>query len=50
MSEADKKDTETARQRDELVRRMIATPPKTQKGDLKRPPEKPPQKPGKRGS
>lgn len=47
LSEAD-----IARRRDETIKRMIATPPKTHKGKPKRPAQKdgPPQKPGKRGS
>ena len=45
-------DQEIASRRDETIRRMFATPPKTHKGEPKRPAKKdgPPQKPGKRGS
>ena len=39
---------EIERLRDETVKRMIATPPKTQKGAPKRSPQS--SKPGKRGS
>jgi hypothetical protein len=45
-SEAD----EIAVRRDQAVRRMIATPPTSHKGDLKRPKKESSQKPGKRGS
>jgi hypothetical protein len=37
---ADFSEDEIARRRDATVKRMIATPPKTQKGELKRPPAK----------
>jgi hypothetical protein len=41
---------EIARRRDETVKRMIATPPKTQKGTPKRPPQSSSKSKGKRGS
>lgn len=42
--EDDLSDEEIARRRDETIKRMIATPPKTQKGEPKRAPKKPAKK------
>lgn len=45
----DRSPAEIARRRDETIKRMIATPPKTQKGAPKRPTQSSSPK-GKRGS
>lgn len=49
-ADADLSEEEIARRRDETIKRMIATPSKTQRGAAKRFPQSSPASKGKRGS
>lgn len=50
MTEKKRSEDDVARERDATIRKMFATPAKTHKGEPKRAPKKPAQKPSKRGS